>query len=141
MTIISLLGWVLKLSQAGRGYESVDAEPPQVLSELLGCRRRKYVRPRRQPDREGRANVETLNSVVVFPGIGKHASKQHKHDGNRDQERGGVYEGEIRGLVYANHFGSQRADRTVSEPLETPPVSVHASAKQHVKILEKGRWQ
>src|ERR1700675_556851 len=56
-------------------------------SELLGCRRRKYVRPRRQPDREGRANVETLNSVVVFPGIGKHASKQHKHDGNRDQER------------------------------------------------------
>ena len=79
--------------------------------------------------------------MVIFPGIGKHASKQHKHDGNRDQVRRGVYEGEIRGLVYTNHFGSQRADRTVSESLEAPLVSVHASAKQHVEILEKGRWQ
>ena len=77
------------------------------------------MRLRRQTDREGRTNVETLNSVVIFPGIGKHA-KQHNHDGNRDQVRRGVYEGEIRGVVYANHFGSQRADGAVGESLEAP---------------------
>jgi hypothetical protein len=100
------------------------------------------VRPRRQPDREGRTNVETLKSVVIFPGIGKHASKQHKHDGNRDQVSRGEYEGEIRGVVYANHFGSQRADGAVGESLEAPLVSVNASAKQqHIKILAQGRWQ
>jgi hypothetical protein len=99
------------------------------------------VRLRRQTDREGRTNVETLNSVVIFPGIGKHASKQHNHDGNRDQVRRGVYEGEIRGVVYANRFGSQRADGAVGESLEAPLVSVNASAKQHIKILAKGRWQ
>jgi hypothetical protein len=58
--------------------------------------------------------------MVIFPGIGKHASQQHKHDGNRDQVRRGVYEGEIRGVVYANHFGSQRADGAVGESLEAP---------------------
>ena len=79
--------------------------------------------------------------MVIFPGIGKHASKQHKHDGNRDQVRRGGYEGEIRGVVYANHFGSQRADGAVGESLEAPLVSVNASAKQHIKILAKGRWQ
>jgi len=79
--------------------------------------------------------------MVIFPGIGKHASKQHKHDGNRDQARRGGYEGEIRGVVYANHFGSQRADSPVGESLEAPLVSVNASAKQHIKILAKGRWQ
>ena len=97
--------------------------------------------PRRQPHREGRANVETLDSMIVFPRIGKHASKQHKHDGNRDQLRRGAYEGEIRGVVDANHFGSQRADGAVGESLEAPLVSVNASAKQHIKILAKGRWQ
>ena len=52
-----------------------------------------------------------------------------------------MYEGEIRGLVYANHFGSQRADGAVGESLEAPLVSVNASAKQHIKILARGRWQ
>jgi hypothetical protein len=37
------------------------------------------------PDGEGSSYVETLDRVVVFPGIGKNASEQHKENGNRDQ--------------------------------------------------------
>src|ERR1022692_3442463 len=99
------------------------------------------MRPSRQPNGEGGANVETLDRVGLFPSIGKHTPEQYKDDGNHNQVRRGVYQGKIRGLADANHFGSQRAKRAVYESVEAPLVSVHSSAKYHIKILNKRRGQ
>lgn len=87
------------------------------------------MRPSRQPNGESGANVETLDRVGLFPSIGKHTPEQYKDDGNHNQVRRRVYQGKIRGLAYANHFGSQRAKRAVCESVEAPLVSVHSSAK------------
>src|ERR1039458_5982100 len=42
-----------------------------------------------------------------------HTPEQYKDDGNHNQVRRGVYQGKIRGLADANHFGSQRAKRRI----------------------------
>jgi hypothetical protein len=79
--------------------------------------------------------------VVVFPGIGKHATERYKRNGNHYEVRRGGNKREIRGFVYTNHFQSQRAQRAVGESLKTPLVYVHSLAKQHIKVLEKNPGQ
>lgn len=116
-------------------------EPARAFKRACGCRRRECVRLRRQRDREGRANVETRNSVVIFPGIGKHACKQHNDDGNRLPLRRGVYEGEIRGVVYAKPLREPACRRRRRRIFESSTCVCERSTKQYLKILAKGRWR
>lgn len=99
------------------------------------------MRPRRQPDREGRTNVKTLDWVVIFPCIRKNPSKQNKYYRNHDQVGCGVHKGYISCLVDANHFESQRSNCAIYKSLKAPMVFVHSSAEQQFKILKKGRRQ
>ena len=103
------------------------------------------MRLRRPRDREGRTNVETRYSVVIFPGIGKHACKRHNHDGNQDGNRlpvrRGVYEGEIRGVVYAKPLREPACRPRRRRIFESSTCVCERSAKQYLKILAKGRWR